>query len=207
MVSGEPHFSVGADIKGFKESVDAGMPDETAPKLLAAVGVLESLAKPTIAAVHGLALGGGCELALGADFRYLAEDAAMGQPEILLGLIPGAGGTQRLQRIIGFQRAKDIIFSGRQVSSDEALEIGLADKVVPGNQLLELALEDAAKWAEMPGLAIGAAREAMIKGRGLPSDAALDEEQVQFQRTFQSDDGKEGIAAFVEKRAHEFKGR
>jgi enoyl-CoA hydratase/carnithine racemase len=164
------------------------------------------LEKPTIAAVHGFALGGGCELSLGADFRYLAFDAKIGQPEILLGIIPGAGGTQRLQRVIGFQRAKEIIYSGRQVQADEALDMGLADKVAPSEELLGLAMSDAAEWATKATIGIGAARAAMIGGRGLSVDQAMDLEQSQFQVTFASDDAVEGVDAFVEKRAAEFKG-
>src|SRR5918996_6237429 len=129
VVTGQPHFAAGADIKGFKETFDSGSRERTAWALAEAIEVLEDLAKPTIAAVHGYALGGGCELSLGCDFRYMAEDAKIGQPEVLLGLIPGAGGTQRLQRVVGFQRAKDIVYTGRQVGAEEAASIGYADKV------------------------------------------------------------------------------
>jgi enoyl-CoA hydratase/carnithine racemase len=206
VVTGQPHFAAGADIKGFKAALDAGDKDVTAQELLEAVGVLESLDKPTIAAVHGYALGGGCELALAADFRYLAEDARIGQPEILLGIIPGAGGTQRLQRVVGFQRAKELIYSGRHVEAAEALEIGLADKLAPAEGLLDLALADAVEWATKATVAIGAARRAMIGGRGLPLDQALALEHEQFQVTFASEDAVEGVDAFVEKRAADFNG-
>ncbi|MFV1963010.1 MAG: enoyl-CoA hydratase/isomerase family protein, partial [Acidimicrobiia bacterium] len=103
VVTGQPHFAAGADIKGFMKTLESGAEERTASTLLEAIRILETLAKPTIAAVHGFALGGGCELSLGCDFRYMADDAKIGQPEILLGIIPGAGGTQRLQRVIGFQ--------------------------------------------------------------------------------------------------------
>ncbi|MGH8945154.1 MAG: enoyl-CoA hydratase/isomerase family protein, partial [Acidimicrobiia bacterium] len=111
VVTGQPHFAAGADIKGFKETFDSGSRERTAWALAEAIEVLESLAKPTIAAIHGYALGGGCELSLGCDFRYMAADARIGQPEILLGIIPGAGGTQRLQRLVGFQKAKELVFT------------------------------------------------------------------------------------------------
>src|SRR5690554_8162737 len=104
VVTGRPHFAAGADIKGFKESLDSGARERSANKLVDAIAALENLEKPTIAAVHGFALGGGCEPSRGADFRYGAEDARIGQPEILLGVIPGAGGTQLLQRLVGYQK-------------------------------------------------------------------------------------------------------
>ncbi len=206
VVTGQPHFAAGADIKGFKAQMAAGESDRTASGLLKSIGALESLNKPTIAAVHGYALGGGCELSLGADFRYLAEDARIGQPEVLLGIIPGAGGTQRLQRVVGFQTAKELIYTGRQVSAQEALEMGLADKVAPTEGLLDLALSDAAEWATKATSAIGAARRAMIVGRGLPPTEALALEQKEFLQTFATEDAAEGVDAFVEKRSADFKG-
>ena len=129
VVTGSPHFAAGADIKGFQASFDAGAEERSTWTLQEAIAALEALEKPTIAAVHGYALGGGLELAMGADFRYLAEDARVGQPEILLGLIPGAGGTQRLPRIVGHQRAKELIYCGGEWSAEDAVSHGLIDQV------------------------------------------------------------------------------
>jgi enoyl-CoA hydratase/carnithine racemase len=206
VVTGQPHFAAGADIKGFKETLDSGGREMTAIGLLDAIATLDDLAKPTIAAVHGFALGGGCELSLGCDFRYLATDAKVGQPEMLLGVTPGAGGTQRLQRVVGFQRAKELVYTGRQVDAEEALAIGLADKVAPTDEVLDLALADAAEWATRPTAAIGLAKEAMAIGRALPLDEALALEQEKFQESFATEDAREGISAFVEKRDAVFKG-
>ena len=139
-----------------------------ASSLVEAVWVLDRLEKPTIAAIHGYALGGGLELAMGADFRFLADDARVGQPEIKLGLIPGAGGTQRLQRLVGFQKAKEIVYTGRQVGAEEALAIGLADRVVSSDSLLEEAMKAAAEWAMGPTRALTAAKQALAEGHNRP---------------------------------------
>jgi enoyl-CoA hydratase/carnithine racemase len=207
VVTGEPHFAAGADIRGFQATFDAGMEERSAWTLQEAIAALESLEKPTISAVHGYALGGGLELAMGADFRYLADDARVGQPEILLGLIPGAGGTQRLTRIVGYQRAKEMIFSGRQVDAREAMAIGLADEVFPAGELLERAMEVARKWATAPTRAIAAAKKALNSGAGLPVEQGLLVEREAFNESFKTEDAREGVAAFIGKRQAEFKGR
>lgn len=208
VVTGQPNFAAGADIKGFKEQMEAGAEtDVIASTLIVAIEILENLAKPTIAVIHGFALGGGLELALGADFRYFAEDARVGQPEILLGLIPGAGGTQRLTRIVGYQQAKEMVFSGRQVEAPEALELGLADKVAPTEEVLESAMEDAKKWATMPTAALAEAKR-LFAETGSSSDfaAGMRRESAAFQRLFSTNDAREGVAAFVEKRKANFTG-
>lgn len=206
VVYGEPHFAAGADIKGFQAAYDAGQKDELASSLATVVRRLERLQKPTIAAVRGFALGGGLELAMGADFRYLSDDAKVGQPEILLGIIPGAGGTQRLPRLVGFQTAKELNFSGRQVGAEEALRIGLADKVVAADDLLSVALKDASEWATKATRGLAAAKKAMGEGWGRPIDEAMSVEADAFQDVFFTQDAKEGVAAFIAKRPANFEG-
>ena len=206
VIYGEPHFAAGADIKGFQAAFDSGVKDELAATLATLIRRLELLQKPTIAAVQGFALGGGLELALGTDFRYLADNARVGQPEILLGIIPGAGGTQRLPRVVGFQKAKEMNFSGRQVGAEEALAIGLADKVLPVEELLEVALADAADWATKATLGLAALKRAMGDGWGRPIDEAMKAESDAFQDVFFTEDAKEGVAAFIEKRKADFTG-
>ena len=200
VVTGGPRFSVGADIKEFLERGPGAGP------LRSAVSALEGLAKPTIAAVEGFALGGGLELAMGADFRYLGEDAAVGQPEIKLGLIPGAGGTQRLARIVGSQRAREMIISGRQVDAAEALEMGLADEVVPSGTALEAAMDAARRFARGPTAAYAAASRVIDAGLDRPLAEGLALEADAFDALFETADAREGIAAFVEKRDPGFGG-
>ena len=207
VVTGQPHFAAGADIKGFQESYESGATELTASSLVAAAGALEALEKPTIAAIHGYALGGGLELSLAADFRYLAEDAKVGQPEILLGIIPGAGGTQRLPRVIGFQKAKELVYSGRHVGADEALAIGLADRVAPTDEVLDLALKDAGEWATKATRGIAAAKKALHGGWGRSLEDGMQAERAAFEEVFWTDDAKDGVAAFIEKRSADFKGR
>lgn len=207
VVTGHPHFAAGADIKGFQTAYDSGREEKIATTLVEAIWVLERLPKPTIAAVTGYALGGGLELAMGADFRFLAEDSQVGQPEIKLGLIPGAGGTQRLPRIVGYQRAKEIVYSGRFVSAQEALAIGLADEVHPADQVLDRAVEAAKKWAEGPTVALGAAKKAINDSWGEPMTTGMEVEANAFHDAFWTDDAREGISAFVEKRGASFSGR
>jgi enoyl-CoA hydratase/carnithine racemase len=207
VVTGSPHFAAGADITGFQGAFDAGGTDPLAGILAAVVRRLELLAKPTIAAVQGYALGGGLELAMGCDFIYMAEDAQVGQPEVKLGIIPGAGGTQRLPRLVGMARARELNYSGRFVSASEALSIGLAGKVAPPEELLAVALSDAADWAKGPTVAIAAAKRAMNEGWGLGIDAGLALEAEAFAACFSTDDAREGVAAFLEKREPGFSGR
>ena len=207
VITGEPHFAAGADIKGFQAAHDSGSDDGLASALGRAIRALERLPKPTIAAVRGYALGGGLELAMGADFRYLADDAQVGQPEINLGLIPGGGGTQRLPRLVGHQAAKELIFSGRHVGAEEAHRMGLADRVLPVSQLLEQATADAQRWAAGPTVAYGAAKRALVEGARMALDDGLALEVEEFLRCFRSEDAREGVTAFVEKRRAAFGGR
>ena len=204
VITGGEHFAVGADIKEFGAVFESGGEDALAADLGLVVSRLEQLDKPTIAAVRGFALGGGLELAMGADFRYLSEESRVGQPEIRLGLIPGAGGTQRLTRIIGWQKAKELVMSGRTVDAAEALALGLADKVLSDEEVVEVALADAAAWAERPTRALAAAKRAMLAGYGLES--GLDAELTEFKALFDSDDAREGVQAFIEKRDPGFSG-
>ncbi|MGQ0848438.1 MAG: enoyl-CoA hydratase/isomerase family protein [Actinomycetota bacterium] len=207
VITGQPHFAAGADIKGFQATYQSGDRQESlASALVEAIQALESLEKPSIAAVHGFALGGGLELAMGCDFRYLSEDAKVGQPEILLGLIPGAGGTQRLARIVGFQRAKDLVYSGRQVGAEEATAIGLADRVYPTNELLDRALAAAAELAAGPTRAMSAAKKALAGGWGRPLAEGMAVEAASFREAFWTEDAQEGVAAFIDKRKASFRG-
>lgn len=207
VVTGQPHFAAGADIKGFQAAYDSGSEDTLARALVEAIWRLERLEKPTIAAIHGYALGGGLELAMGCDFRYLATDAQVGQPEIKLGIIPGGGGTQRLTRIVGIQRAKELVFTGRFVGAEEALALTLADKVFPSELVLERAMADAAELAKGPTRAIAAAKRAINAGIGEPMTKAIEIEAAAFDDCFWTDDAKEGVAAFIGKRPPQFHGR
>lgn len=206
VITGDPHFAAGADITGFQEAFDAGAEERQATGLSEAVSRLADLPKPTIAAIRGYALGGGLELAMGADFRYLAESAKVGQPEILLGIIPGAGGTQRLARIVGPQRCLELCMSGRHIPADEALAIGLADDVVADDELLDHALAAAARFADGPTVAYGAVKRAVLRGfdRTLREGLAIEAEE--FATVFGSDDARIGVKAFLEKERPRFTG-
>jgi enoyl-CoA hydratase/carnithine racemase len=203
---GERVFAAGADIKEMEAMTYSDMARHSG-RLQSAFKALAAIPKPVIAAVTGYALGGGCELALTADFRVAADDAKLGQPEILLGVIPGAGGTQRLPRLVGPSRAKDLIFSGRQVDAAEALAIGLVDRVVPADEVYKTAVEWAASFAGGPALALKAAKEAVDRGLEVDLDTGLEIERLQFSGTFATEDRAEGMRAFVAKEKPNFSGR
>ncbi len=199
-------FAAGADIKAM---VDYGPEDMRADVevLNAACDELEALPKVTIAAVNGYALGGGCEVALACDLRYAAEDAELGQPEIRLGVIPGAGGTQRLPRLVGPGRAKDLIYSGRRVGAAEALAMGLVERVLPSGDVYGAAVADARRFAGGPTRALAAAKAAIAAAlRGDPGAGFAYEREV-FCELFATEDQKEGMRAFLEKREPAFRGR
>jgi enoyl-CoA hydratase/carnithine racemase len=206
VITGSPHFAAGADITGFQASFEAGDDDRQASGLTEAVVALEQRQKPTIAAITGYALGGGLELSMGADFRYLGEGAKVGQPEILLGIIPGAGGTQRLARIVGAQRCKELCMTGRHIRADEALAIGLADKVAADDDVLALALADAKEFAQGPTKALAAVKNAIRIGYDLPLSGAIGIEAEQFAETFRTQDARIGVAAFIAKEKPDFVG-
>jgi enoyl-CoA hydratase/carnithine racemase len=198
-------FAAGADIKEL-----AGM---SYPDMAARAGALSSafdtiarIPKPVVAAVAGYALGGGCELALACDWRVVSEEAKLGQPEIKLGVIPGAGGTQRLARLVGPARAKDLIFSGRMVAADEALRIGLADRVVPAAEVYEQAVALVRRYVGGPAQALRAAKLAVDGGLDRDLAAGLAWESELFAALFATDDKREGMAAFIEKRSPAFTG-
>jgi enoyl-CoA hydratase/carnithine racemase len=166
--------------------------------LQASFTAVARIPKPTIAAITGYALGGGCELALCCDLRIAGEKAKLGQPEIQLGIIPGAGGTQRLPRLIGPARAKELIFSGRFVSADEALQIGLVDRVVPDDEVYSAAMDMAEKFAKGPAYALRAAKEAIDRGLEVDLETGLEIERVQFAALFATQDRTIGMESFIE---------
>ncbi len=190
-------FVAGADVKEFHQMSAQDM-QRRAAALSSSLDALAQIPKPVIAAVTGYALGGGCELALTADFRVSADNAKWGQPEILLGVIPGAGGTQRLPRLIGPAKAKDLIYTGRFVGAAEALELGLVDVVVSADEVYGTARAMAAKFARGPALALRAAK-AVIDG-GLDTDLAsgLKLESQVFASLFATEDKQLGMASFIE---------
>ncbi|MCW2656294.1 MAG: Short chain enoyl-CoA hydratase [Jatrophihabitans sp.] len=194
---GEKVFAAGADVKEFAAQDHAYM-FRDAQRLSSSFDALARIPKPVIAAVTGYALGGGCELALTADFRVSADNAKWGQPEILLGIIPGAGGTQRLARLIGPAKAKDLIYTGRFVEADEALEIGLVDAVVPKEDVYSTALAMAAKFAKGPALALAAAKAAIDGGLDGDLASGLRLETYLFASLFATDDRTIGMASFIE---------
>jgi len=207
VITGSPHFAAGADIAELKAAASGSDDTPLAGRLSAALLALEALPKPTIAAIRGFALGGGLELALACDFRYLAADARVGLPEIKLGIFPGAGGTQRLPRLVGLSKARELIYTGRHLKADEALAIGLADKVVPAEGLAAAALEFAAALAKGATVALGAAKQAVNATLGLDMEAGLAVEAAGFATCLGTEDAQEGLAAFLEKREAGFKGR
>jgi enoyl-CoA hydratase/carnithine racemase len=190
-------FAAGADIKEMVTADYAAMVQRAAP-LQAAFDALARIPKPTVAAVTGYALGGGCELALTADFRVCGDNAKLGQPEILLGIIPGAGGTQRLPRLIGPARAKDLVYSGRFVDAAEALAIGLVDKVVAPDDVYTAAVELVSKYANGPALALRAAKAAIDGGLDGDLASGLRLETQLFTGLFATEDRMIGMTSFVE---------
>ena len=203
LTGGRKLFAAGADIKAM---VSFG-PEEIAPVANAlgdACDLLASLPKISIAAVNGYALGGGFELALAADLRYLAADATIGQPEVNLGVIPGAGGTQRIVQLAGAGVARDLVYSGRMVPAEEAHRLGLAERVAGSNEVLEIALADARRFAAGPRNALAAAKAAIEGAVRSPGAVGLAREKALFIALFGGAEQREGMRAFLEKRPPTF---
>jgi enoyl-CoA hydratase/carnithine racemase len=200
----EEWFAAGADIKVMaKRTFDEVLTSPTArfwPRLAA-------IRTPLVAAVSGYALGGGCELALACDMIVAEEGAEFGQPEILLGIIPGGGGTQRLARVMGKQRAMELVLTGRRIDAAEAFGLGIVTQVTPAGGCLDAALELAARIAERPPLAVRLAKQAVLAAEEMPLSAGLDHERRLYELAMATEDRVEGMTAFLEKRKPEFRGR
>jgi enoyl-CoA hydratase/carnithine racemase len=197
LYGGEKVFAAGADVKEMATMSYTDMVKRSGG-LQSAFTAVAKIPKPVVAAVTGYALGGGCELALCADIRIAADDAQLGQPEILLGIIPGAGGTQRLTRLVGPAKAKDIIFTGRFVGAEEALAIGMVDRVVPAAEVYETAVAWAARFSNGPAYALRAAKDAIDRGVEVDLDTGLEIERQQFAALFATEDRSIGMTSFVE---------
>lgn len=195
VTGGGRHFAAGAEISDF---VDEATRVPLAEAFLASFNALSAVPCPTIAAVNGFALGGGAELAMCCDFRIAGEGAVLGQPEILLGIIPGGGGTQRLARLVGPAKAKELIFSGAQVPAAEALAVGWVDEVVPDDQVLERAVERASAYARGPRVALRAAKRAVDGGLEGSLADGINIEYDLFVDLFDTDDATAGVASFFE---------
>ena len=198
-------FAAGADIK---EMVDHG-PDEIraqVSKLGEACDLVESLPKISIAAITGFALGGGFEFSLACDLRYAADDAKVGQPEVAIGVMPGAGGTQRISWLAGVGVARDLTYSGRQIDAEEAHTLRLVERVIPADQVFEAAVHDARRFANGPRRALAAAKEALRGVVGPADPRGVAREKELFIALFGGHDQREGMRAFLEKRTPEFRG-
>ncbi len=204
--SGEKSFIAGTDITSMvslnaaQARVFAGQAKKTCDRIY-------SLSKPVIAAVNGFALGGGCEVAMCADLRIASENAKFGQPEITLGIIPGSGGTQRLSRLIGMTRTKELVFTGNMIDANAALTMGLVNKVVPQANLMNEAKELAKRIIRNSGIALTLAKIAINSGVNVDLTTGLDIELQCFAQCFATEDQKEGMKAFIEKRKPQFKNK
>lgn len=197
LYGGERVFAAGNDVKEMAQLSYADMVTAS-HSITSTVTAVARIPKPVVAAITGYALGGGCELALAADVRFAADDATLGQPEVLLGIIPGAGGTQRLSRLVGPSRAKDIIFTGRFVKADEALAIGMVDRLVPADRVYAEALAWAGQFAVAASYAVRAAKECIDRGLEVDLDTGLEIERIQFAALFATEDQSTGMTSFVE---------
>lgn len=198
LYGGERVFAAGADIKemaamDYAQMLTHGHLLQEFTRAIATIG------KPTVAAITGFALGGGCEVALAADIRFCAADAKLGQPEILLGIIPGAGGTQRLARLVGPATAKELIYSGRFVDADEALRIGLVDAVHPAESVYDEAVSWARQFVGGPALALRVAKDVIDRGLEADLQTGLEIERMGFTGLFATEDQKTGMASFIDK--------
>jgi enoyl-CoA hydratase/carnithine racemase len=204
ITGGDRIFAAGAEITEFRSAespsdvITRAEAELIGQLFLRALNAVADIPRATIAAISGFALGGGCELALACDFRIASEKARLGQPEILLGIIPGGGGTQRLARLVGPARAKDLIFSGRQVRADEALAIGLVDEVVPPEAVLDRALDRASALAAGATAAQGLAKRAIDRGLDITLNGGLDLEQQLFAEVFSTNDARIGVQSFLD---------
>ncbi|BBO74627.1 crotonase [Desulfosarcina widdelii] len=204
---GEKAFAAGADIKEISNLSTPVEAHRFVSRVHHLFNKIENFEKPVIAAVSGVALGGGCELILSCDIRIAAENAFFGVPEINIGVIPGGGGTQRLPRLIGIGRAKELIYSGIPIDAKEAHRIGLVNKVVPVEELLDSTEAIAAKYANQPAFALKVAKMAVNDGINMDLGSALSYEQRCFELLFSTEDQKEGMRAFIEKRSPVFSGK
>jgi enoyl-CoA hydratase/carnithine racemase len=198
MGAGGKAFASGTDISQFREFRTAEDALNYEARIDKVLGALESCTKPVISAITGACTGGGLGIAMSCDIRIAADDATLGQPEILLGIIPGAGGTQRLARLIGPSKTKDLVFTGRFVPAAEALAMGLVDRVVPAADVYAEALKLAAKLAKGPALALRAAKEAIDRGLEVDLVTGLEIERMAFTSLFATDDRQIGMDSFVE---------
>lgn len=204
--AGEKAFIAGADISEFTALTPVAAM-QFGQDLGWAIQKIARMPKPVIAAVNGFCLGGGCEISLGCDFIYAAENARFGQPEINLGIIPGSGGTQRLPRLVGKARAKELIFTGDMIDAQEALRIRLVNRVLPLPELLPAAKATAAKMAAKSGIVLGLAKAAIEEGTATDLTSGLALEAKAFGLAFSTEDKREGVAAFLEKRKATFRHR
>jgi enoyl-CoA hydratase/carnithine racemase len=204
IAGGDEWFAAGADIKAMSKRTFAETLTSPSARFWPQLAAVRT---PMIAAVSGYALGGGCELALVCDMIVASESAEFGQPEILLGIIPGGGGTQRLARVMGKQRAMELVLTGRRIKAREALDLGIVNSVVPAGDWLAAAIELAEVVARRPPLAARLGKQAVLAADETPLAAGLDQERRLYELAMATEDRMEGMNAFIEKRQPQFRGR